>query len=468
MVRRKYTFLQPNIYKTQTTEKFSYQNLYKCRNYSKGITLDKVCDEIVDCKLGDDELYCFKESKIKDSVCQTHQFNTLSCKINHPSFTAAFYNLSDFDKSIQKLIIYEKRIKLITKIFQLQILYLSITENYGDIIDHLKYFPNLITLILSKNNLNFNMENNKLSSLPLLQHLDLSFNRITTTNWLLSLKSFHLIYLDLSGNPLNVLEFHHPFLLNLKTLKLLKCSILHIETTTLINLKELREFHLNDTMDVEISVANNLKSLIKLKKAYTKSYQFCCSLWKYLSKSIVCTPKSSLYSKCSNLLSNFVVKVLFWLFGCVGTILNIFSILFTKKTTKSSIKEYLLAISLCDFLTSIYFLTIACADSFYNNVYMENDKIWRDSYFCLTIGIVFQFSLIFSFITVLFLAQERLCAIRNPFQTPKIKNYRCILLICSCIFSLFTAVTPAIIYDVSRMNISLSNLKYKIKYLIFE
>lgn len=423
---------------------FTYKNLYKCRNQKKGILLKKVCNEIVDCLFDDDELFCFKNISISNSNCKISNFIQMNCtSLNSKT---KIYHINKIEENFKNLYIQYSNVQLNIKSVHTQIRYLSIIDNNNNknILKILKYFPNLVTLILNYNKIKFQNEIKYI--FQKLQYLDLSFNKINNSNWLKSFNSPFLIHLDLSGNPLNTLSSDFQFLPQLQILKLTKCPILKLNKV-FFYLKYLKELHLNDTKELIISTSNTLTNLKDIQQVFSKSYRFCCLLWKYSNKSLFCQPDSTLYSSCSNLLSSFLVRFLFWFIGVTGLLSNIFSTILTLKTP-SFIKLYKFLILLCDSMVSIYFLIIAIVDAYFNNIYMENDKSWRESHFCGFIGTCFQFALTLSIMTVLLLTMERSHAVINPLKHSKIKKWRSLSILLSCLFSITWSILPNFIYNV--------------------
>lgn len=93
--------------------------------------------------------------------------------------------------------------------------------NSESIIKILRKTPNIVSLIITKNKLNFQ---SKLNELKKLQYLDFSFNSIDNLNFLNEFKCDYLNYLDLSSNPiliLNIPLFHYLKIIKLNRMNLL-------------------------------------------------------------------------------------------------------------------------------------------------------------------------------------------------------------------------------------------------------
>lgn len=422
---------------------FTYQNLYKCRKQGKGVLVDNVCNGIVDCFLGDDELYCINVTT-QTNFCKFIHPTSLYCQSN---ISEKFIWLNGFDKNIKMLKISQNGIYFNITKNQNQILHITIIENNGNFSKAFRFFPNLVSVVLKSDNIDLKI--NFLKNLPLLQFLDVSFNLIKDLKWVSGLESERLIYLDLSGNPLKSVNFELKSLTQLKILKILNCPILKFEKHFFISLVNLNKLFLNHTFDAKVVNIKSLKTLENLKIVVSQSYKLCCIFWKFASGNIVCQPEYATFIDCLNLLSSLIVKILFWMFGCFGLILNVFSLL-TTYNADSSIKLYKYSIIGNDLITAIYFLFIASVDMFYKNSYIENDQNWRQSFACMTIGTCLQFSLISSSLTFLLLTNERFQAVNSPLTKSKAKKERFKIMFLFIILSISISVVPNLIYKVRK------------------
>lgn len=425
---------------------FTYQNLYKCRNQSRGIMMRKVCDSKVDCRYGDDEMHCFDNINYAHNYCEFVNSVLLYCDCRKRKKN---YQINFVEKRIMQLKIIEKCAQLNISNNHSNILYFSAIRNNGNFSKIIQFFPNLISLILKRNRMTFETINNV--NLPLLQNLDLSFNTIKTLNWIGKLKVERLLYLDLSENPLKFLNLISEFVPNLRILKILKCPFLYFGEKFFSHLSNLKILRIDDTVEFTIANYQSLKNLRNLKKIISKSFSFCCLIWKFTdSRNRDCSPKTTLYSSCSNLLSSLTLKILCWFFGLTGIILNISSGICTF-FTESSIKLYKYSLIGNDFFATSFFVLLASVDLFYNGVYIENEKSWRESHVCWLSGTLLQFSLASTSITLFLLTCERFEAIKHPFKESKIKKWRPIILTLSLSIALIISMLPNFIYQVSSV-----------------
>lgn len=58
---------------------FTGQNLFRCRNSTKKITVEQVCNSIINCPLGDDELHCFENEPYFKEHCNLYSGIKLVC-----------------------------------------------------------------------------------------------------------------------------------------------------------------------------------------------------------------------------------------------------------------------------------------------------------------------------------------------------------------------------------------------------
>lgn len=325
--------------------------------------------------------------------------------------------------------------------------HLTIKNNTVFLIKNLVYFPNLVTLVMNENNLKF--KSKYLFSFMKLQYLDLSSNLIKSINHLNNFKLSNLYYLDLSKNPFDVLDskFFSSFN-NLRFLKITHCSLLSINDFNLGIMKNLMEFHMNNTkynskqLDLSIIKSKNLKIF------FGNSFKTCCLIWKYISRQTVCFPSSSLYNTCSYLLKNTYIKFLFWFFGIFGTLAN-FSSLFPLFLEKNPIWPYRISIIICDGLSSIYMLIIAIVDTKFKNEFIEKSDQWMNSVECIMLGTIMIFSQLFSCVILFLLTYERFQAINNPLLKSNLKKRRRLIIMFSFVISLFIAILPLIIFEVN-------------------
>lgn len=320
--------------------------------------------------------------------------------------------------------------------------YLSIMRNTKNSFKLLAtFFPNLMTLKLPFNQLKLNSSENH--RFLLLQYLDLSYNEINDISILNTIITSQLYYLDLSANPIKILVENLYMIENLRIFKLAKIQILVINLNFLKTLKNLNELYLNNIFNLKVERKEDLKHLENLKKVVVESFRSCCLFQEFLPHPFQCNFRSKVaYNSCHHLLDDLAIKSLFWLFGIMGVFLNIFSFIAIFAAGKSTIRIYKFSITFMDLITSFYFLTIACVDQYYKGIYMIHDEEWRESYLCKSLGIILQFTIIFSTIILLLLTKERSNAIINPFSISFIKRFRIFIISAAFFISAFLAFFP--------------------------
>lgn len=393
-----------------------------------------MCDLVVDCKDGSDELYCTIPIIIHPN-CQQIFGVSLTCDFqiekNNDKKSIIIQNsnylryISIFGEITDK--------KLLSNSTELNVLIVEKSSLFFE--ESLIQFPNLFYLSLIDNDLtekSFILRN----AIKTLQILKLSYNPIKTLSFLNHLNSKYLKILDVSYSGLNFIEeknfINTPYLENLK---ILKCNLIIIHKNSFIPLERLLELHLNNTKLPEKSFAFIAKNLKKIAKVYSEKYLLCCLFWEYINRRVVCHPKQSSFMTCSNMIGSDVKRSIHWLFGIVGCLLNVFSIFVLVLTRKFS-KIYQLLLSLSDFGISAFTLSIAVVDIQYSGTYLENDIKWRHSHLCQTLGTIMTLALILQSTSMLLITVERYQAITEPLKRSSFLKFKklitlAILMLCS-------------------------------------
>lgn len=322
----------------------------------------------------------------------------------------------------------------------------SIIENG----EFLRNFPNLVNFIFKKNYLK--KAKSKLVlfknvELKILQNLDLSENQIENLEFLKNLTSKNLLSLDISNTKIQKISNENVgHLKNLKILKIIKCKLKIIEIN---KLKNLVEIYLNKTIFNEFNLMNIHKNLKNLKKFYSISFELCCILKKYSNNQILCQPNISLLKSCSKIIKNQFLSIFFWIFGLFGFFINFISIFFIYLYLKSSTKFYRIFLSISDFTTSAYILSVSIINVYFGEEYIEKDLLWRRSTPCKLLGITFIFSIYSSFGTVVFMTIERFLSIKYPFKTNCLKKHQRIIVFFCFLNSLLLSIFQINFFTVS-------------------
>lgn len=167
------------------------------------------------------------------------------------------------------------------------------------------------------------------------------------------------------------------------------CHLKEIERNFLVSLKKLEIFILQKTIIENDFAKIELKNLKNIKIVKTDYIILCCLFWKNvkISSEFHCYPSFSNLRLCSYMIRSKFEEYFYWLFGVVGCILNLASIILIISYLKS-FKMYELQLKVADFLISSYVLFVAFTDFYYKNIYIVNDFSWRKSFICQLLGTV--------------------------------------------------------------------------------
>lgn len=427
------------------------EGFFKCKNEEKYINVSKICDGIIHCENGNDEISCFNQFLSCPIGCKcTNIFHWNCSSLFIPKNNLNFSYFSQ--NNLKNLEIQNLRTQL-QRIHSIDIKYLKIINcNLGE---HKPYLdmPNLVYLNLQKNNLrnpNDVMEDN----FKILQYLDLSFNPIEKIYFTNSLKQ--LLFMDLSFTSLHL--FKYDIFKNLNKLKIFKfigCKIIFIEQISFKNLKNLEQFYINSTelpIKAGITFLKYQKNLQILVSDY---FPLCCYFLSISHKYKKCTPSKTTFSSCSELLSNNIVRYIFWIIGSLGFIGNTMSISFRCLKFRRSSHLFYLLLSISDLLTSSYLLSICIVDKYYSGKFYKKMTEWYSSTLCKCIGCIINFSLLYSMFNLLFISWERYYFIIIKPNGKMKSNVVALLAISFFVFSTILASFPVIYYKVNEEKIVL-------------
>lgn len=426
---------------------------FKCENEKYFLKLTQVCNGIIDCKYGTDELFC-KEKLICPKKCICNPIYIINCSkeslLEQPLKTTG-----------QKMLIISDLNKTIEAFQSLSITYFEIEKTNFQKFKILNLLPNLYYLKITKCNLinlneiylNNDNDNNENEFVFMIQYLNLMDNPIEI-NYEYSFKNFHNLYeLNLSKTKIKYLTKN--LFKNLNKLKILKinyCKLSKIYKNSLIPLKLLNIFQLKSTKILQsINIFSNeiIENLKNLKYFLSDYYEICCMLKKFHQNYSKCIPNKSLIKSCNDVLSSLILKIFTWFFGVFSCIFNFLSLLINAFNNRNGKKLFYICLAVGDLFTGFFFLAIAFVDLHYSGVYFEYDSIWRNSLLCKIIGCLASFSFIYSLISLLFITLERYHFIKYPFRI--FLNFFPKLFVCLGMFclSFFLALLPVLIVNVN-------------------
>lgn len=421
-------------------ENFKPPQSFKCRLEFRFLNLSRVCNDIFDCKYGNDEAYCFdlKHSNCPNNcICKDYYMikcfnfsiiNQQNITLNYPTKIFLIENLS-------------KNITFIMK-YPYNLIKLSIKNSQIPKIPYI-FGNNLIILIL-KNNKIMELNKNIIKFYRNLRYLDLSENLLTV----LPKKFFKYIkmlnYLDISKNDIKELTNQFFPLKNLQILKLINCKIGLIKRDAFNGLINLKILLLNNSL-LPKKLYHFFEKSLKLKILISNRYYLCCLTEFYDFNMTECRPNSISFSNCKYFIKYTSMKIIFWILAFFGIFFNITTVYFQRASL--SYKNILpFSINISDIFISLYTFSLALLDLILINKFMEYEEIIKTSIFCSTSGIFLNFLLMFSTFSLSFTSIVKYFHTQKNFTTFKINDkylhfILCfIILIISLTFSIFSNI----------------------------
>lgn len=417
------------------------------------MTLNKVCNQNIDCRNGSDEWYC-SLPLIQNSYCSQIAFNYYSCDFQSLSPNSSNVSNDTLQKNsfknlnilkIQNLMSYHSKFS-ISNFLELNILIIEKSEVMTNISNF--HFPNLIYLSVIQSKLTQHSNIFKYQ-LRKLQYLDITNNPISSLSFLHNINSINLLTLDVSSTKIYyITRFVTSIITKLKILKASNCDFKKIETIAFSHLQHLVELHLNKTklpLDSHYSIIKWTKQLKFIASDY---FLLCCLVWKKVNDNLKCLPSSSIYMSCSNLLNSSLKRFVQWAFGILGCLTNAISLVQILMFGGFA-KYYRLLLNFGDFSTSIYVLLIAVFDLFYDGIYLENAEYWTNSIICKFLGTLMTFSLCLSSFTMLCVTIERHQAVVRPLKSSFFLLYKQYIVGIIVVTCLLLSVLPFMANNVS-------------------
>ena len=355
------------------------------------IDTKNVCDNTLDCPLGEDEMLCQVKNCIAECTCLNHGIHCYNVNL---------VNSEDVFKILRNFIF----IKLIAT----NISFTSIES-----------LEQTTILICSKNNISEKILCHSLDLDTNLKHLDLSVNMIKDiySNQMSCLKK--VIQVNLKYNMISKIRknaFVH--LQVIRVLDLSRNKIKLLKYCAFCDLSYLQYLDLthNNILQTDKSIFNNKQPILIL----THNFHICCTT---LTIDSLCTAKPSWPSSCNSLLSNNVLKAMPWIMVMLIIFPNVLSILRIGHLMQGTeqVSEYeifVFLINLCDLLTGCYILGIAVKDFVSGDNYTETDLSWRRSIVCHGLAFILLWSIVLSAFFMLTVSISRYRVVVNPFHKP--------------------------------------------------
>ena len=391
-------------------------NMFKCKNSIICIHIGYICNEKIDCPLGDDEYLCDLKFINCPTNCTCWTFAIKCCNIDHL--------IMQSNKNLPYHVIH---IVVCSEMFTKEIL----------------QFLYSVTL-LAINGVTFD---NACTKLPNLQHsfvIDLSFNRIRMIQSYCFQQASNLKVIKMNDNMIS--QVKHNAFFNLKALRLLNLSnniFVLLTSTTVSKCFELEAILIQNT-SIKILDYYVFKNL-GLKYFISKNYHTCC----FMSSPSFCVSSTSTpwYYSCSNLLENNQIKMFFMIMTLIILCCNSFSLFrqvfswqYHQSVTVSTI--VVSALNVLDFSFGIYFLILWFADLYFQDGYAFNENRWKSSLVCFcAFSVSLHFSFFYPFLLVL-LALLRFWTVIKPMSTKsKDTNFIKRLLCSISLFSIIIAIS---------------------------
>ncbi|KAI8785539.1 cytochrome P450 2J1 [Biomphalaria glabrata] len=453
-------------------------NFMKCLN-SFCIQRDMINDNVKDCPHGEDEIIlpkndtvqCFGNvtAYVKD-LCLSNLYphkvpsNQYHCSPACPENYTCFSN--------RRLVNSKMSIDIYTFRFPV---YVSSDLYFSEMIS--AYFPILNTISISVQNCkidNFDstFKNWRLSNL---QELDLSFNDFKSSN---NMSLFHdmikLTFLNLSNNPRLRINQNFTFPENLETLDLSHTSFKSIRVNLFLNLKRLKYLDLSSTRvvtfrDLGIPKFYTLDTLYlknvtisQIRKDFFKGLTIRTGLW--TSDFTLCCPQilnanisvdkchgpADAISSCNHLIGDVLKRLVIWIVGIITIVGNgivlIYRFVWNQEVFKKAYGLFVTGLALSDFLMGIYLMIIASVDIDYKDMYVLEEKHWRNGTLCQISGFLSTLSSETSTFFICLITLDRYLSINYPFGEYKLtKTWTRILFILAWLVGIVLAAVPLVI-----------------------
>ena len=253
-----------------------------------------------------------------------------------------------------------------------------------------------------------------------------------------------LLHFQLSGLHIKKMS-QRPFAtLNLTELKIYNCLIDAIDEFSFGGLS-VERIYMNSSV-IKAFSETMFEGVKGLKLLMTDKYRFCCLRPKTLDEEN-CFPGKDEFSSCDDLIRNEVLRPLVWLIGLFAIFTNVFSIIFRIIKQKAQLKRsygvFVTNLAVSDCLIGIYLLIIAAADSYFRNIYILHDELWRLSGWCKLAGIFSTISNEASMLFVCLITLDRLLVIKYPLRQFRLSlRHACMLSILVWTMALVVALLP--------------------------
>ncbi|XP_052762517.1 G-protein coupled receptor GRL101-like isoform X2 [Mya arenaria] len=414
---------------------------FKC-TFSYCIDMEDKCDNNIDCKMTyNDEKDCGFYCPNPESVCKCLDVE-MHCEDR--ALQRLPYDLSRED--ITKFHMARNAINITSSMFDelSKLVYLDLNDNG---ILHIpdgsfKSLWRLITLKLEDNAIEV-ISNGTFQGLTYLRTMYLGGNKIREIASYGFIGLSHLHALNLSYQAIKRLH-QNTFsgLRNVRTLNLSHNEIGYIEEGAFNGLTSLLTLDLSynrigtvkantfnglrylELLDISNNVIDIIEDsvfdgLISLEDLITDEFRFCCAA-KMVGN---CLPEPDEFSSCTDLMSNYVLRVSIWILGLVAFWGNIVVVVWRSMDMRNGkVHSFLITnLAVGDFFMGAYMMIIAVVDAYYRGSYILYDRFWRESVLCKIAGFLSTFSSELSVLTLTVITLDRLICIIFPLHVRRLK-----------------------------------------------
>ena len=375
--------------------------MFRCKHSGICISVTDVCNQIIDCPLGDDELLCELKNTMCPKSCVCLYFALLCSEITGMGLDlsglpfVAYHLPSTSLRTVNFL-----RYNVFPAV-------LNLTQNeIGDACHSMSHIYFLATVDLSEN-----------------------FMMVISKGCFMNLSHLHSVHLQV--NNLSLVESKS--FQNLGKVRLIDMSnnkLLFLFRNTFYNVANI------DTLKLQNNVFTNINlhmfSSVPVNVMITNDFHICC----ISPKDTKCTKIPPWYTSCSNLLPNITTRILFSIISFVILAGNSLSFLKNVVIIKKKQRGRLYSVIICatnvgDLLFGGYLFIVVMGDLLYGREFIINEMKWRNGVLCsLAFMLILMFSLVIPYFLSL-LAFARYMVVIHPMES----KFKSISFLYNCVFA---------------------------------
>ncbi len=388
-------------------------NLFKCKETNVCIHLIEVCNDIIDCFLGDDESLCSLTNAFCPQNCKCLTFAAFCQDINIlPSMSFTFYKFIMLDSSV----VCSNVDLLSDSTWSFKITH----SNISSVCDLMSEGSKLQFVNIAHNRI-VSLSTGCFKKTKLLAFIAVDFNCLTSLQVGLLNKLDRLQFLNISSNPIQELVSEtFSDLSGMKAIFLLNMTI--------------------NEADGAVFAGLNVTLL------QVSDFALCC----LAESSSVCTVAAPWYFSCDDMLPSSLLKGTFWTISFAIMCLNVVATALQEKQgtdekKRSRPSRYITLSVIASDLIFVVAVLIACvADHTFQGVFFIKGLKWHKSFFCWCVYFLFLFFAFLSPSVLCILSFSRLQIVKRPFDTKfkeahfVFKLLTVVFLVILCLVSLFT------------------------------